>query len=201
MIHVVGNAAIDTILRVDRFPRPRETVVALGNSDDLGGKGANQAIMIARCQQRVRLVAAVGADAVGDRIRQSLAAERVEVDGVRTWPGASDRCVICVDRNGENSIVSLIDAARDFDPVAAGALEDRIAPDDFVVLQGNLKARVTRECLALAKAQRAATVLNPSPAYPPEDYDWRLVDLLVLNRGEAVALGQKRRSFTRRPAR
>ena len=71
---------------------------------------------MARCGQKVRLVAAVGADAIGERIRANLAAEGVETDGLWTWPGASDRCVICVDRHGENTIVSLIDAARDFDP-------------------------------------------------------------------------------------
>lgn len=66
MIHVVGNAAVDTVMRVDRFPQPDETTIARGASDDLGGKGANQAIVIARCGEDVRLVAAVGADAAGD---------------------------------------------------------------------------------------------------------------------------------------
>ena len=106
------------MIRLDRFPPPGETVVARGAADDLGGKGANQAVVIARCRQKVRLVAAIGADAFGERIRQSLAAEGVEADGLRIWPGATDRCVIYVDRHGENTIVSLIDAARGFDPWA-----------------------------------------------------------------------------------
>jgi ribokinase len=140
MIHVAGNAAVDTMIRLDCFPRPGETVVARGASDDLGGKGANQAVVVARCGQNVRLVAAVGADAIGARIRVNLAAEGVETDGLWTWPGASDRCVICVDRHGENTIVSLIDAARNFDPLAKTTLEHWIAPGDWVVLQGNLRA-------------------------------------------------------------
>jgi len=189
MIHVVGNAAVDTVIRLDCFPRPGETVVARGASDDLGGKGANQAVVIARCGQKVRLVAAVGEDAIGERIRANLAAEGVETDGLWAWPGASDRCVICVDRHGENTIVSLIGAARDFDPLAKTALERRIAPGDWVVLQGNLRASVTRACLALAKSKNATTALNPSPTFPASDYDWSLVDLVVLNRGEALELG------------
>ena len=138
MIHVVGNAAVDTVIRLDRFPQPGETVVAPGAAEDLGGKGANQAVVIARCQQKVRLVAAVGADAFGDRIRQSLASEGLKVDGLRTWPGPTDRCVIYVDRHGENTIVSVIDAARGFDPIGETGLEHWIAPGDWVVLQGNL---------------------------------------------------------------
>jgi len=189
MIHVVGNAAVDTVIRLDRFPRPGETVVAREAADDLGGKGANQAVAIARCRQKVRLVAAVGTDAFGDRIRQSVAAEGIEVDGLRTWRGSTDRCVIYVDRHGENMIVSVIDAARGFDPIAETGLADWIAPGDWIVLQGNLKPSVTSACLALGREKGATTALNPSPTYAAVDYDWRLVDLVVVNRNEAIELG------------
>jgi ribokinase len=103
--------------------------------------------------------------------------------------GASDRCVICVDHHGENTIVSLIDAALEFDPPAATVIDRSIAPGDWVLLQGNLRATVTRACLTLAKSRNATTALNPSPTYAASDYDWSLVDLVVLNRGEALELG------------
>jgi ribokinase len=188
MIQVIGNAAVDTVIRLDRFPQPGETIVALGATDDLGGKGANQAVVAARCGAEVRLIAAVGADALGDRIRAALSAEGVATDGLWTSPHATDRCVITVGQQGENMIVSLIEAARAFDPVAETAAEGWIGPDDWVMMQGNLRANVTRGCLALAKSRGAITVLNPSPTYPPTDYDWRLVDLAVVNRGEAIEI-------------
>jgi ribokinase len=191
MIHVVGNAAIDTVMRVDRFPQPGETIVARSVADDLGGKGANQAIVMARCGLDVRLVAAVGNDDAGQRIRRNLEAEGVRTDGLRIVEGATDRCVITVDRNGENTIVSVIDAAARFDPIASNAIEGGIGPGDWVVLQGNLRASVTRACLALAKRSGATTALNPSPTYPVADYDWSLIDLVILNRNEAVELGAR----------
>ena len=48
---------------------------------------------------------------------------------------------------------------------------------------------MTRACLALARCRGAATALNASPTYPAAEYDWSLVDLVVVNRGEAVELG------------
>ena len=63
-----------------------------------------------------------------------------------------------------------------------------ISAGDLVVMQGNLRPSVTRDCLALAKSKGATTVLNPSPTYAAEDYDWTLVDLVLVNRGEAVEL-------------
>jgi ribokinase len=188
MIHVIGNAAVDSVIRVDRLPRPGETIVALGASEDLGGKGANQAVVAARCGAPVRLVAPIGDDALGERIRSSLAREGVLTDGMTTSPYGTDRCVITVDRLGENTILSLIDAARHFDPMAETRLESWIRQGDLVVTQGNLHPSVTRECLAMARSKGATTVLNPSPIYAAEDYDWTLVDLVLVNRGEAVDL-------------
>ena len=189
MIHVIGNAAVDSLIRVDRFPRAGETIVALGASEDLGGKGANQAIVAARCGAPVRLVAAIGDDALGERIRWNLAREGVEIDALMTSSYGTDRCVIAVDRHGENTILSLVDAARSFDPIAETRLGSWIiGPGDFVVMQGNLRPNVTRECLTLARSKGATTVLNPSPTYAAQDYDWSLVDLVLVNRGEAVDL-------------
>jgi ribokinase len=188
MIHVIGNAAVDSLIRVERFPRPGETIVALGASEDLGGKGANQAIVAARCGASVRLVAPIGDDAPGERIRLSLTREGVEIDGVTNSPYGTDRCVITVDRHGENTILSLVEAARHFDPIAETPIAAWIKPGDLVVMQGNLRPSVTRDCLALAKSKGATTVLNPSPTYAAEDYDWTLVDVAVVNRGEAIEL-------------
>ena len=190
MIHVIGNATIDTVIRLARFPLPGETVVAeQGAHEDLGGKGANQAIAIARCGARVRLVAAIGRDESGRRIGANLEAESVATDGLHVSDGPTDRCIIYVDAQGENTIVSLIDAATAFDPLAATAIADWIGAGDHVVLQGNLQPQVTYDCLVAAKQKRAATVLNPSPTYQAAEYDWSLVDLAVVNRLEAVELG------------
>jgi ribokinase len=189
LIHVVGNAAVDTIIRLDRLPLPGETVVALQAGEDLGGKGANQAVVIARCGQKVRLVAAIGNDNHGAAIRRNLETEGVETDGLQAWPGPTDRCIVYVDRHGENTIVSLIEAALNFDPIAQTGFAQRIAYGDWVLLQGNLRPSVARACLALAREKGATTALNASPTYPIDQYDWGLVDLLVVNRTEAIQLG------------
>jgi ribokinase len=189
MIHVIGNATIDTVIRLARFPLPGETVVAeQGAAEDLGGKGANQAVVAARCGAKVCLVAAIGRDESGRRIRANLQAEGVAIDGLHPWDGPTDRCIIYVDAAGENTIVSLIDAASAFDPLAGGA-DAGFAAGDHVVLQGNLRPQVTYDCLVAARRRRAVTVLNPSPTYATDEYDWSLVDIAVVNRLEAQQLG------------
>jgi sugar/nucleoside kinase (ribokinase family) len=103
----------------------------------------------------------------------------VLTDGLTTSVYGTDRCVITVDGNGENTILSLIDAARHFDPVGETPIAACIKPGDLVVMQGNLRPSLTRDCLALARSKGATTVLNPSPTYAAQDYDWTLADLLA----------------------
>ena len=189
MIHVVGNAAVDLVLRLDRLPRAGETLVARAFNEDLGGKGANQAIVIARCGEPVRLVAGIGADAHGERIRRSLETEGVETDGLRVGLHPTDRCLVYVDDAGENIIVSLIESALGFDPLAETAPLSEFALGDWLAMQGNLAPGITRDCLARAKRSGATTVLNPSPTWPVAEYDWSRVDLAIVNRGEAAELG------------
>jgi ribokinase len=183
MLHVVGNVAIDTVFRVDRFPLPGETIVATAMVEDIGGKGANQAVVAARAGVLVRLAAAVGDDAPAQRIRAALAIEGVIADGLTVIPGPTDRSSIYVDAAGENTIVSLIGAAQAFDPLASGAL-DGLAGDDTVLCQGNLRPEILVSCLARARQAGATSVLNPSPVFPAAGFDWGLADLLVLNRVE-----------------
>jgi ribokinase len=187
MIHVVGNAGIDTVFRVDRFPLPGETIVARAMAEDIGGKGANQAVVARRAGAKVSLIAAIGDDDAGARIRAILAAEGVLLDGLTVWPGSTDRSSIYVDAAGENTIVSATKAARAFDPVATGKLED-IGAGDIVLCQGNLSLRALVACLAEARSRGAMTVLNPSPLFPTEGFEWGLVDTAVLNEVEAKAI-------------
>jgi hypothetical protein len=58
--YVIGNVAIDETLAVSAMPKPGASILGTEQSRDLGGKGANQAVVMARCGLRTHLVAGVG---------------------------------------------------------------------------------------------------------------------------------------------
>lgn len=187
-IHVIGNVARDTILRVDRFPAPGETLVARDVRDDFGGKGANQAIMLTRCGVPVRLTVAVGDDDVALALRRHLEHEGVDTSFV-VRPGPSDRSLILVDAAGDNMIVSAIAAAGALGPADLVGAVDAIRAGDTLLMQGNLPADTTAWCLEAARMRGCTTVLNPSPIrYDYRDI-WPLVDVAIVNRSEAIELG------------
>ena len=54
---VIGSLNVDLIVTADRLPRPSETVIAKDfQINTAGGKGANQAVALARLGENVSLV-------------------------------------------------------------------------------------------------------------------------------------------------
>jgi ribokinase len=184
---VVGNAAIDLTLRVERLPLAGETLLAVDTVSDFGGKGANQAVIATRAGASTQLFAALGCDADGDRILAKLIDEGIDTRHVVRLPCATDLSIVTVDDRGENTIVTRNDAAARYRPESRTLL-DATRPGDWIVLQGNLSATVTADMLRGARLSRRRTLLNPGPVRfdcLPLLTD---VDVLVVNRVEAAAL-------------
>ncbi|MGL4175562.1 MAG: PfkB family carbohydrate kinase, partial [Dermatophilaceae bacterium] len=62
---VLGSLNVDLVTRVDRHPRPGETVLGEGLRRLAGGKGANQAVAAARAGVPVAMAGCVGDDPGG----------------------------------------------------------------------------------------------------------------------------------------
>lgn len=185
-IHVVGNACIDTVFRVGRFPAPGETLNAAGHIESLGGKGANQAVAAARTGASVTLWTALGRDARGDEIAAALAGE-LHLQAARL-DSPTDRSTVIVAEDGQNFIVSGIACIEGFDPIGQTDLPRKVLAGDIVLLQGNMSATATSSCIAFAHEAGARCIVNASPITPRGVPDLAPVDLLVVNAQEAAAL-------------
>jgi ribokinase len=145
-----------------------------------GGKGANQAVAAARLGQRVRIAAAVGADASGDRLVEVLRAEGVDVSGVQRVSGRpTGTALIVVDQAGENTIV--------VNPGANAVLSlegvDLSAPD-ALLCQLEVPVSVVAEA---AERARGLFCLNASPMAPLPERLLRRCDLVIVNESEYKA--------------
>jgi len=188
-VTVVGSLNTDISLLVPHLPRPGETVLSASGADvGGGGKGANQAVAAARLGAAVRMVGCCGADEFGARLRAGLAAEDVDVSGVRSVAGVtSGLALITVDSTGENAIAVAAGAnALAGDPEAAAAVA---APGDVLVLSAEVPVPLLAAVLDRARAAGLRCLLNlaPAPAGAAEliavGVDW-----LVVNEQEAAAV-------------
>ncbi|SHG29591.1 ribokinase [Kaistia soli DSM 19436] len=188
---VLGAVMIDEAMTVATFPNPGATVIAGAPQRDLGGKGANQAIVLKRAAVDVRLVAPVGEDADAEWVAEALTSEGIEVADLVPLGRSTDRSLIFVGPGGENAIASIIGAAEAVDERLARESVDLLGPGDLLVMQGNLTLDATRAALDAARAQGAATLLNPSPIRAEMAALFPLVDCLIVNEGEARLLSGK----------
>ena len=78
MIAVVGSLNRDLVIRAERFPAPGETVPGSGFRTVPGGKGANQAVAMARLGARVGMVGALGKDSFGAMMREGLVRDGID---------------------------------------------------------------------------------------------------------------------------
>lgn len=185
---VVGNVTIDEVIGIAAMPAKGASILGVQQARDLGGKGANQAIVMARCGVPTTLVAAIGEDYRADSIKRRLSHEPVDASLIVIAGGSSDCSVIFNTPDGENAIVTTTDSAAALNFEAVAAALAAAEPGDLMILQGNLSRDTTKGALDFARARSMRTAFNPSPIRPFFSQLWRQLDFVFLNEGEARAL-------------
>ena len=183
--HIVGSINRDIVATVERHPSPGETV--LGDKVFMfpGGKGANQAVAVARLGGSARLIGRVGFDAFGSEMIKFLRNEGVDVAFVKAVDTApTGLALITVDAKSENAITVVPGANHAW---TSGLGEIRTHPGDFVVCQLEIPLPIVQAAFLQAKASGAQTVLNPAPYQALPDAILAATDILILNE---IELGQ-----------
>lgn len=186
---VVGSVNLDLVYRVPHLPRPGETLLGGELARFSGGKGGNQAHAAARTAAHgvtVAMIACVGADEAGARLRADLAAAGVDVAGILDVPGPSGTALIAVDEEGENTIVVIAGANRAWPATAVDGIP--IAAGDVVVLQLEVPFELVEAVVARAAAAGARVVLNAAPLDRRVSGLLDRVEVLVVNEGEGAEL-------------
>ncbi|MCF3133411.1 ribokinase [Streptomyces olivochromogenes] len=186
-IAVLGSLNMDLVAYVERAPQRGETVTGREFRTVPGGKGANQAIAAARAGATVSMIGAVGNDAYGVRLRDTLEHSGVDTDSLRTVPGPSGTAHIVVDDEGGNSIVVIPGANGTVDHLSPGD-EGVIASADMLLLQLEIPMAAVVAGAEAARRHGVRTVLTPSPARPLPPELLAVTDLLVPNEHEAATL-------------
>ncbi len=185
-ILVIGSYNRDTVLRLERFPAPGETLTALGMAEFHGGKGSNQAVAAARAGGRVALITAIGDDASGQAARALWAAEGIDAQPVQTAHASTGAATILLDAAGENQII-IIPGAN-----AKLALPPSFAPpDDIAVALAQLETPQAATAALFRALPGTRRILNVAPAAPILPELLATTDMLVLNETEAAILAQR----------
>jgi ribokinase len=187
---VVGSLNMDLTLGVPQLPSRGQTLLSRSLDRSPGGKGANQAVALARLGAQVEMVGAVGNDGDGAALLGALQAAGVSTRLVAKRPGApTGLAVVCVDPRGDNAIVVAPGANATLGPGDVHAAAAALRRAELLLLQLEVPLEGVLAAARLAGEHGALVVLNAAPAtaVPGEVLAW--AGVLVVNQGEAAALG------------
>ena len=180
-IYNIGSINVDNVYQVARLPAPGETLRAMGFHVNLGGKGVNISVAIARAGCDVRHIGAIGAE---DSMALSLLEEQgIDCSAIARVGEATGHAIVYVDDKSENQIVVFGGANH---AIAEDHIRASLAgatPDDWLVLQNETNANEIGLTVARKIGMKVALVAAPFDVLTMPDLI-RRVDLASMNKTE-----------------
>jgi ribokinase len=163
-IVVVGSINLDLVVGADHIPQVGETII--GNSYDTfcGGKGANQAVAVAKLGYPLAMVGNVGNDGFGTQLRNGLEDAGVDTTYVNTVEGASGVALITTGRGGENNIVVVPGANGHLTPKQIEKAATILEYAGFLLTQLEIPLETVEYLAQFAERHNIPLMLDPAPA-------------------------------------
>ena len=185
---VVGSLNHDLAIRLARFPRPDETLVAHDVAEFRGGKGYNQATASARLGAAVAMIGCVGDDGAGVLLRAGMQASGIDQVGVVTVTAHTGMAVPLITDDGEVAIVIVAGANALLDAAIVERSARFLRRCRRAVASGEVP--IARPCGRPPGARRRASS-STRPRRCRLQRAVELADLVVVNCEEPRALGLK----------
>ncbi|TCO77472.1 ribokinase [Marinisporobacter balticus] len=190
-ITVIGSINMDLVTNVENMPKVGETVIGSDFKEIPGGKGANQAVAIARLGGKVNMIGKIGDDGFGKTLLSALKKDKINTDGLKIEENTpTGVAMITVNGEGDNAIVVIPGANF---KVCKEDIENNIEvieKSKMVVFQLEIPLETVKYGLQRAKELEKYTVLNPAPAKSLDEEMIKNIDLLIPNETELEILTQ-----------
>lgn len=190
-IVVLGSTNTDMVIRGKSLPVPGETVSGGKFLMNPGGKGANQAVAVARLSAKKG--ACVFVAKVGDDLFGRETAARLKKDGIVSRlvvdkKEPSGTALILVDAKGQNVISVALGANGTFSPKDVAPFRKDIESAAALVMQLETPIETVAWAAKVAHDAGVPVILNPAPAQKLPKSLYPLIDWITPNETEAEIL-------------
>ena len=169
-IVIIGSSNVDLTVRTSHIPSKGETIFGAAPNTAFGGKGANQAVAVSRLGGDISLITKIGTDSYGNMMAENLVKEGMSADTViRDSETSSGVAWICVDDNGDNSIIVMPGANCTMTKEDIVPFLPLIKEADYLLMQLETPLEVVEHAASIAYENGVKVVLNPAPAQPLSD--------------------------------
>ena len=174
---------MDLVIKTNTFPVNGMTVMGSDFMTNPGGKGANQAVAIAKTKSDVKMIGAVG-DAFGNELLNTLNNYQVNTDLVIQHKDISSGIAVIVISENDNRII--LDSGSN-GLVTLKQIEESLADadeNDYYLTQLEIPVKVVEESIKYAKQKGLTTILNPAPAQIINEEVFKYLDYFIPNQTE-----------------
>ncbi len=174
-ILVVGSFVMDQIAITEIIPNEGQTVLGKSFHRAPGGKGANQAVQMARLGADVTVVGKLGCDSNGQEMRAVCEKAGIDTSHILYDEETASGCsvILLEERPGmsvKNRILVIPGANMAITTQDVAFLEEGIAAYDLVVLQLEIPIEVNLRVAQYARKKNIPVMLNAAPSAPlPEE--------------------------------
>lgn len=185
-IVTVGSINMDLVSVSDRIPRPGETVIGRTFHANSGGKGANQAVAVARLGYPSILLGMVGEDALGYELLETLKGYGVDTSQVGVAAGSSGTATIVVDAAGENAIVVTPGSNQQVTPAFLESRMETLRSAGMVLAQLEIPLETIAWLADCCATLNIPLMLDPAPAARLPDAVLQKISWFTPNQTEAI---------------
>jgi ribokinase len=162
---VVGSINLDLVVSAPKIPFPGETLIGQSFQTFLGGKGANQAVAVARLGSPVEIIGKVGDDDIGKRLIQGLKSAGVRTGAVGIEKRSSSGvALIATDASGQNSIIVIAGANSRVAPRDLRQYASLVASAGIILTQLETPLETVAALVHMAARNDIPVMLDPAPA-------------------------------------
>lgn len=163
-IAVVGSINVDMTVTAERIPLKGETLMGDSISYIPGGKGANQAVAMAKLGAAVEMFGCVGADSHGQKMIENLKNVGVITDHIKILEDVPTGIAMITVGDNDNTIVVVPGANGRVDKAYADEIKEVLEDYDMVVLQHEIPLDTVHYLVEICDQKKIPVVLNPAPA-------------------------------------
>lgn len=163
-ISVVGSINMDLVVVSETMPQKGETIIGSDFRVIPGGKGANQAVAIARLGGDVQMFGCVGNDSFGEMAQSNLAANGVFLANVKPVAEVPTGVALINVSENDNRIVIVLGANGHVDTAYIDSVRDALLQNDLVLLQHEIPFETVDYTIRLCAEHGVPVMLNPAPA-------------------------------------
>lgn len=161
---VVGSINVDMTVTAERIPLKGETLRGGSISYIPGGKGANQAVAMAKLGAEVEMFGCVGDDDNGQKMLNNLNRFGVKTEHVKVVKGVPTGIAMITVGDNDNTIVVVPGANAEVDKKYVDEVKEALETYDMVVLQHEIPLDTVHYVVEYCAGKNIPVVLNPAPA-------------------------------------